>query len=524
MDGNVVHFEIEAVDRIVVTRFESWECRGECALEFLCDLVQNWPELLIGRSGGISFGDLPPDPNWSESHELPFSATKHIGRPSKCLPFPCPYTLRWPQVGIPNAETMMSELLAADAPYEDDRMFWIGANTHPSRVELCRIGRANPRWLDTELMEWDPTAAGGQRSKSRQVSIPDHAKYKYLIDCEGGGERGGYSARIKWLMATGRPLFLVQRQYVEHWHEDLRPWVHYVPVKADLSDLLDHREKLEGDPELYASIGRNARRFAAENLTVEALLHRSAEGITHRCDTLGREQRRIESRVLDPGVPLPVIAVHSSNLTPLYENFVRSLDPDNQNLRLVSEAFDLSSYDAFGFQSDSWYRMLAHKIEFTLKTMECEIGEGDYFIVSDVDIHFFRPREIRNMIVNAAAGGTEFAGVLDDPERRDHYNGGFLILRKCPKIAELYERTLEALLTSRRAFGDQDEINRLIPELGIKHRPLPEGIGVLGRYPVHEHTVFYHATQAGDIEAKLARIQTARDQMRNRTFGVWQTF
>lgn len=277
MKGNQIIFEIEAVDRILVTRFEGWECRGDCAMEVLCDLVQNWPDLMVGRSGGISFTDYPPDQDWMEPLDLVFSSTKRFGQPAVCFPFPCPYTLRWPQVGIPDAEGMMDQLLGDDSPYEDERMFWIGANTHSSRMELCEIGRQNPERFDTEIMQWDARAPGGQRSKTRQVSIPDHAKYKYLIDCPG--VRGGYSARIKWLLATGRPLFIIDRDFVEHWHEDMRPWIHYVPVKADLSDLLEQYAKLESDPELYDSIGRNARHFAAEHLTVEALLHRTAEAL-----------------------------------------------------------------------------------------------------------------------------------------------------------------------------------------------------------------------------------------------------
>lgn len=147
-------------------------------------------------------------------------------------------------------------------------MFWIGANTHPSRAQLATLSRAHPDLLDAELMEWDRNAPGGQRSKTRQVSIPDHRRYKYLIDCPGYG----YSARVKWLLATGRPLFMVERNAVEHWHEDLKPWTHYVPVAEDLSDLFAHREKLENDPQLYFEIARQAKAFAAAHLSVETRL------------------------------------------------------------------------------------------------------------------------------------------------------------------------------------------------------------------------------------------------------------
>lgn len=42
MKGNQILFEVEAVDRVVVKRFERWECRGECALQYLCDLGETW--------------------------------------------------------------------------------------------------------------------------------------------------------------------------------------------------------------------------------------------------------------------------------------------------------------------------------------------------------------------------------------------------------------------------------------------------------------------------------------------------
>lgn len=284
MKGNQILFKVEAADRIVVNCFESWECRGECALELFCDLVQNWPQLLVGRSGGISFRDCPPDQDWVDSLDLAFSATKRIGQPSACLPFPCPYTLRWPQVGIPDAESLMAELLVADSPYNDERMFWIGANSHSSRVKLCEIGRKFPNLFDTEMIQWDTRAPGGQRSKTRQVSLQDHARYKYLIDCPGNG----YSARIKWLLAMGRPLFIVERQFVEHWHEQLQPWVHYVPVTADLSDLMKHYERLESDEKLYMSLSINARRFAAEYLSVDARLIHVADALQNHLSSISK--------------------------------------------------------------------------------------------------------------------------------------------------------------------------------------------------------------------------------------------
>lgn len=268
--GCELHFSVEAADRVVVNRYDGVECRAECALELLCTMVRQRPELWIGKKGGLFYGDEPPKREWVTGHDLVFCSTKYAGVPSDYLPIPCPMILRWPQVGIPNAEQMMDEMLVDDSPFESEKIFWIGADTHASRRKLCEIGRMHPDLFDVEMMEWDRKALGGQRSKTRQVSIPDHRKFKYLVDCPGYG----YSARVKWLLATGRPVFMVERPVVEHWHDEMQPWVHFVPVAADLSDLLANHARLEADPTLYESIGKNARQFAWEKLTVTAqLLH-----------------------------------------------------------------------------------------------------------------------------------------------------------------------------------------------------------------------------------------------------------
>jgi hypothetical protein len=506
MEPNTISFCVESVDRIVVTNFNGFECRPECSLELLCDLVQNWPELLVGIRGGISFRDFPPGREWIQSHEFAFSATKRVGEPTSCLPFPCPYTLRWPQVGIPNAEAMMHELLADTSPYESDKIFWIGANSHPSRSKLCELGRMHPELFDVEIIEWDNKASGGQVSKTRQVSILDHRKFKYLVDCPGNG----YSARVKWLLATGRPIFMVERNVVEHWHEDMEPWVHYAPVAADLSNLIEHHSRLEEDPALYEKIGKNARQFAAEHLTIECLLNRTAEAIWQ-----ARQRTKVPLLAPSEGAMtsiIKIVTVYSDNVLPLYENFATSLNAEANGLLHFSRKFDITSTSGqLGFQSDSWYKMLAHQVEYVLHVMTHDIEDGEFFIVSDIDIHFFKPEKLHDLVMASASGDFEFTALLDGDR---YYNCGFIILKKCPKIIELYRLTLENLAQRRRHFADQDEINEILPMLGIKHRPISPKIGVLGKQSVHEVTVFYHATFAGDLENKLARIEFAKAQMK----------
>jgi hypothetical protein len=260
--------------RIHVTALRQYESRGDCCLELLCDLVVNWPELFEGRTGSVFYDDMPP-PDHMADKELNFCTTIRTGHRGPWLPFPCFAALRWPDIGIPDAEAMLEELLTDDREWKSPKIFWIGANTHASRHVLWELGKSHSETMDIELMEWNRKDPNLLISKTRQVSIPDHRDFKYLVDCQGCG----YSARLKWLIATGRPVFVVARDIVEPWHTEMVPWVHFVPVAADLSDLLKHHARLEAEPELYEKIGRNAREFAAAKLRLDAQLIHVAEKV-----------------------------------------------------------------------------------------------------------------------------------------------------------------------------------------------------------------------------------------------------
>jgi hypothetical protein len=259
---NYLHFSVEAGDVKVISMHQH-QCRGDNALAILKELVSRIPARLEGRSGVIYFGDFPPN-SCMGGVDLSFCTTHWLGGENPHLPFPCPYSLKWPEVGIEDGERLTIALLNDTSPPQDGRLFWIGADNHYSRVLLVKLAKVHPGYLDASMMEWE-ASPGVVRQKvysGRYVTIPDHRRYKYLIDCPGTG----YSARLRWLLATGRPVFIVERGPVEWWHLRLRAWVHYIPVRSDLSDLMDGLRRLEEDPHLYQAISENAKSFVANNL------------------------------------------------------------------------------------------------------------------------------------------------------------------------------------------------------------------------------------------------------------------
>lgn len=68
--------------------------------------------------------------------------------------------------------------------------------------------------------------------------------YKYILDVDGVSATWDAKA---WKLASGSVLFLTESSW-KHWYQDLLvPWVHYVPIKDDFSDLDEKFEICEKD-------------------------------------------------------------------------------------------------------------------------------------------------------------------------------------------------------------------------------------------------------------------------------------
>lgn len=150
------------------------------------------------------------------------------------------------------------------------QLFWIGnVKTHPTRELLCTLAEKDKR-IKAIGMNWN--RVDKQKTMNgfdTYVSLPDHCQYKYLIDMMGRG----WSARTKILMFSGRPLFIQDRKWTEYWYKDIKPFVHYIPVKADLSDLSTQISWAESHQQEAQQIAINAQKFACEYLTREAAIN-----------------------------------------------------------------------------------------------------------------------------------------------------------------------------------------------------------------------------------------------------------
>jgi len=199
----------------------------------------------------------------SQAPVFAFSTTKELR--GKIIPIPDFVYTGWPEVGVESWEKAIPQYKKrASLPYEDSRSFWIGnIETHESREILLRLSSAYPHVLQARGITWPKSIPGSFYQPANYVSIPDHAKYKSLIDIRGVG----YSARLKLLMHLGRPIFLVDRPYEEFFYPYMKPYKHYIPVKKDMSDLIEKIKWLHSDPHAYRKLAASTRQFADKYLS-----------------------------------------------------------------------------------------------------------------------------------------------------------------------------------------------------------------------------------------------------------------
>lgn len=152
-------------------------------------------------------------------------------------------------------------------PFTVNKVGWIGKHSHDYRLVLMDIAKQNPDLFDCTLMDWGPD----WKTPSKFVSLEDLARtYSVMLDIEGYG----YSARVKYLLWSRRPLLLVDREHKEYYYKWLMPWEHYIPVKHDMSDLVEKTRWCLDNYEQAKRIAENAYEFSRKYLTREACYSR----------------------------------------------------------------------------------------------------------------------------------------------------------------------------------------------------------------------------------------------------------
>uniref|UniRef100_A0A6Q2XVV2 Glycosyl transferase CAP10 domain-containing protein n=1 Tax=Esox lucius TaxID=8010 RepID=A0A6Q2XVV2_ESOLU len=180
----------------------------------------------------------------------------------------------WPiyPTGLGRWDIMRDDLQksAAEWPWarKDSKGFFRGSRTSPERDPLVLLSREDPDLVDAEYTKnqaWKSEKDTLGRPPAKEIPLVDHCQYKYLFNFRGVAA----SFRLKHLFLCGSLVFHVGEEWLEFFYPQLVPWVHYIPVKQDLSDLRELLLFVKENDDAAQEIAVRGQRFILDHLRME---------------------------------------------------------------------------------------------------------------------------------------------------------------------------------------------------------------------------------------------------------------
>uniref|UniRef100_A0A674EXG0 Protein O-glucosyltransferase 1 n=1 Tax=Salmo trutta TaxID=8032 RepID=A0A674EXG0_SALTR len=180
----------------------------------------------------------------------------------------------WPiyPTGLGRWDLMRDDLKksAAQWPWKrkESRGFFRGSRTSPERDPLVLLSREAPDLVDAEYTKnqaWKSEKDTLGRPPAKEIPLVEHCQYKYLFNFRGVAA----SFRLKHLFLCGSLVFHVGEEWLEFFYPQLLPWVHYIPVKQDLSDLRELLQFVKENDDIAQEIAVRGQRFILDHLRME---------------------------------------------------------------------------------------------------------------------------------------------------------------------------------------------------------------------------------------------------------------
>jgi hypothetical protein len=128
-----------------------------------------------------------------------------------------------------------------------------------SRETLLKkhVGSLSP-FINVGLVVKKPAHETWKKYHKEEMSLDELLKYKYLLSVEGND----VATNLKWVLASNSLVVMPEPQVSSWLMEDaLRPYVHYLPVRDDFSNLEKQIEWAERNPKKCEKMIVNAHRY-----------------------------------------------------------------------------------------------------------------------------------------------------------------------------------------------------------------------------------------------------------------------
>ena len=167
-----------------------------------------------------------------------------------------------------------------------DKLIWRGSSPYHGwtspfnlkenrRIQLCQLSKEFPNLIDAGLtycvgMEPDSFLNKIKETYSKKfISWEEKYSYKYQIWIDGHCSSYGCSG---WPLYSGSTVLKTDSDWIQWYYEELIPGTHYVPVKEDLSDLIDQLLCLKNHQNNAKQVAQNSQKFAQEHINYEIML------------------------------------------------------------------------------------------------------------------------------------------------------------------------------------------------------------------------------------------------------------
>jgi hypothetical protein len=99
------------------------------------------------------------------------------------------------------------------------------------------------------------------------IEQDEQQRYKAIVDIDGYT----WSSRFASQLCRNSVLVKVKPKWVDYFDKELKPWVHYVPVHANLSNLAETVDYVLSNDDEMQQIVQNANKWCASRLVRERL-------------------------------------------------------------------------------------------------------------------------------------------------------------------------------------------------------------------------------------------------------------
>ncbi|EGD76818.1 hypothetical protein PTSG_08166 [Salpingoeca rosetta] len=153
--------------------------------------------------------------------------------------------------------------------------FFRGRPSNQARVDAMLMSKERPDLVDARITKnqfnYFPNEEARREHRAFEAKYGKKAELqpidtffrnKYLLNIDGTVA----AYRLATTLAGTSTLFKQESDYYEHFYNALEPWVHYVPVERNLSDLFDRVEYAQQHDDEMQAIARAGREFTRKHL------------------------------------------------------------------------------------------------------------------------------------------------------------------------------------------------------------------------------------------------------------------